>query len=72
MKFMEFTMAKKIKVTSKKGYAVKVTSKSCPRVDPHDIAKALGAEIITDPEEIKKFEKKYGLPHSLLPRPKKK
>lgn len=35
------------------------------------IAKALGAKIITDPEERKRFEKKYGLPHPLLPMPKK-
>jgi len=35
------------------------------------LAKALGAEIITDPEERKKFEKKYGWPRPLLPIAKK-
>ncbi len=38
-------MAKKIKITSK-GYAVKVTSKSYQKVDPHILAEALGADVM--------------------------
>ncbi len=45
--------------------------KTYRKIDAKEIAKALGAEIITDPEERKEFEQKYGLPYPLVPKCKK-
>lgn len=51
--------------------ANKRKSKDYERLDPNEIAKALGAKHITDPKEIEEFKKKYGLPHPLLPKTNK-
>ena len=42
------------------------------RINPKEIAKALGAKYLTDPKEKEEFERKYGLPHPLVPRTKYK
>ena len=52
---MEFMMAKK----------VRHSGKTHSRVDAKKIAEALGAEVITDLKERKRFEEKYGIPLSL-------
>lgn len=40
--------------------ANKKKSKTYKKIDPDEIAKALGAKRITDPKEIEEFKKKYG------------
>ena len=56
---------------AKKTQRIKYTSKIYPMVDTKKLAKALGAELVTGVEERKRFEKKYGFPHPLLPITKK-
>ena len=52
-------MAKKLKVYER----INDTSKTYPRVDPKEVAKALGAKLITDSKEKAEFVKKYGSSH---------
>ena len=52
-------MAKRAKITSKRDYKIVVTSKSYRIVSAKEFAKAIGAEIVTDPKEIAKLRKKF-------------
>jgi hypothetical protein len=49
---------KRVKVSSKRLERVRVTSKPLRRLDPEEVAKALGAELVEE-----------GVPKSLLPAP---
>ena len=46
---------------------IRDTSKTQPKVDARKLAKDIGAKNITDPEERKEFEKRYGLPSVFVP-----
>ena len=52
-------MAKRIKITGKASRKIKVTGESCRKVAAEEVAKSLGAEIVTDPKEIVELEKKF-------------
>lgn len=68
-------MAKKsyrIKITSKAYRGIRHSGKTQPKIDAKKLAKALGAKHITDPEEKREFEKKYGLPNLFVNLSKKR
>lgn len=56
-------MAKQIKIVNASPKRINIVGKSLPRIDPKEVAKALGAE--PEPmkgEELRKFLNKHGSP----------
>ena len=52
--------------------ADKKKSETYKKIDPDEIAKALGAKRITKPKEMEEFKKKYGRPNPLTDTSKNK
>ena len=50
---------KKIRNTGKRQERINDTSPKAKQITPEEFAKAIGAELITDPEEIARFRRKF-------------
>ena len=57
-------------IRSRKYSRIKDKSKTYPKIDAKKLAEALGAELITNLEEKKEFERKYHFPFLFIPMPK--